>query len=64
MFKYNSKTIEAKTQRHVGTFMLILLLLSSLVSLSRFLFDMYFATATFFFSIVLFILLYFFVLSI
>ena len=49
----NNKTIET-LQRHVGPFMLILLLLSSLVCLSRFLFDMYFYTVTWFFKLVLF----------
>ena len=63
MFNNNNKTIEA-LQWHVGPFMLMLLLLSSLVCLPRFVFDMYFFAATYFFSLVLFILLCSFVLSI
>ena len=49
MFNNNNKTKEA-LQRHVGPLMLILLLLSSLVCLSRFVFDMYFYTATCFYK--------------
>lgn len=41
----NNKAIEAR-QRHVDLLMLILLLLSSLLCLSRVVFGMYFATAT------------------
>ena len=67
MFNNNNKTIEA-LQRHVGPFMLILLLLFSrytiILLLSRFVFDMYFSAATCFFNLVLFILLDSFVLSI
>ena len=63
MFNNNNKTIEA-LQWHVGPFMLMLLLLSSLVCLSRFVFVMYFSAATCFFNLVLFILLCSFVLSI
>ena len=58
MFNNNNKTIEA-LQRHMGPFMLILLLLSSLMCLSRFVFDMYFSTAACFFNLDLFILLFF-----
>ena len=53
MFNSNNKTIET-LQRHVGPLMLILLLLSSLVCLSRFIFDMYFSAAICFFNLVLF----------
>ena len=49
MFNNNNKAIEA-LQRLVGPFMLILLLLFSLVCLSRFVFDMYFSPATRFFN--------------
>ena len=49
MFNNNNKTKEA-LQRHVGPLMLILLLLSSLVCLSRFVFDMYFYTAICFYK--------------
>ena len=45
MFNNNNKAIEA-IQRRMDPFMLILLLLSSLVCLSSFIFDMYFSTAT------------------
>ena len=58
MFNNNNKTIEA-IQRTVGPFMLILLLLSSLVCLSRLVFDMYFSKAICFFNLVLSILLSF-----
>ena len=47
MFNDSNKTIEA-IQRHLDLFMLILLLLSSLVCVSRFVFDKYFSTATYF----------------
>ena len=40
MFNYNNKTIEA-LQRHVDPFIFILLLLSSLVCLSGFVFDVF-----------------------
>ena len=53
MFNNNNKAIEA-LQRHVGPFMLTLLLLSFLMYLFRFVFDMYFSTATCFFNLVLF----------
>ena len=56
IFNNNNKAIEA-LQRHAGSFMLILLLLSSLVCPSHFVFDMYFSTATCFFNLDLFILL-------
>ena len=57
LFNNNNKTIEA-LQRHVSPFMLILLLLSSLLCLSHFVFDMYFSTTTCFFKLVVFILLF------
>ena len=60
MFNNNSKTIQA-LQRHVLPFMLML---SSLVCLSGFVFAMYFSAATCFFNEVLFIFLCSFVLSI
>ena len=64
MLNNNNKAIEA-LQRHVSPSMLILLLLlSSLMCLSRFVFDMYFYTTTAFFNLDLFILLCSFVLSI
>ena len=59
----NNKAIEA-LQRHVGSFMLILLLLPSVASLSRFVLDMYFSTAACCFNLDLFISLCSFVLSI
>ena len=50
MFNNSNKAIEA-LQRHVDPFMLVLLLLSFLMCLSRFVFDMYFSTATCFFNL-------------
>ena len=55
LFNNNNKTIEA-LQRHVSPFTLILLLLSSLLCLFHFVFDMYFSTTTCFFKLVVFIL--------
>ena len=55
MFNNNNKTIDA-LQRHVGAFMLISLLLSFLVCLSRFVFGMYISAVACFFNLVLFIL--------
>ena len=60
MFNNDNKAIEA-LQRHVGPFMLILLLLSSLVCLSRFAFEMYFSTVTYFFNLNLFIMFFCFI---
>ena len=51
-FNSNNKTIEA-LQSHVGLFKLMLLLLSFLLCLSRFVFDMYFSPATCFFNLVI-----------
>ena len=63
MVNNNNKIIEA-LQRHVGLLMLILSLLSYLVYLSHFVFDVYFSAATCFFNLVLFNLLCSFDLSI